>query len=165
MCCFLNILSSYRVGLFVRIFCFYIVIILIALQSVNAISANSGSHDDDHQGSHSSSHQQSHQNSHQNADLSHNLSSHSSVHPNSHHSAAELLAFQAQALAGELEHSDADHPDCHHSHCHHSHHSSLVYLDLSAKVHLSKTVDKQVINKNALFNSLLISPASRPPIV
>lgn len=161
MCCFLNIIPSYRVSLFVRTFCFYIVIILIALQSVNAISANSESHDDDHQGSHSSSHQQSHQN----ADLSHNLSSHSSVHPNSHHSAAELLVFQTQALAGELEHSDADHPDCHANHCHHSHQSNLVYLDLSAKVHLSKAVDKQVINKNVLFNSLLISPASRPPIV
>lgn len=111
----------------VRIFCFYIVIILIALQSVNAISAINDIHQD-----------------------------------SDHHNEAELLAFQTQAVDGQSTHSDADHPDCHSNHCHHS---NLIYLDLSSQVYLSNTIDKQVINKTVLFNSLPVSPDSRPPIV
>lgn len=137
--------------LLVRIFCCYIVIILIALQSVNAIAAISPSHNDSHQNSHLSAHQKnlahSYQRKHQDSD---------------HHSAAELLALQTQVLDGESIHSEVDHPDCHANHCHHS---NLIYLDLLSQVHLSNTIDKQVINKTVLFNSLPISPDSRPPIV
>ncbi|ALO36426.1 hypothetical protein CMT41_18015 [Colwellia sp. MT41] len=130
-----------------RILCCYLVIILIVLQSVNAIAAISISQNDAQQNSHLTAHQNSHSNSHQDSD---------------HHSAAELLAFQIQALDGKSVHSDADHPDCHTNHCHHS---NLLYLDFSSPVYLSKTIDKQVSNKTVLFNSLPLSPDSRPPIV
>ena len=129
------------VDLFVRILCCYIVIILIALQSINTIASINITHQDSHQNSHSDA------NNHQDSD---------------HHSEAELLAFQTQAIDGEPAHSEADHPDCHSNHCHHS---NLIYLDLSSQVHLSNTIDIQVINKTATFNSLPISPDSRPPIV
>ena len=146
-------LLTYSVSLSVRMLCFYIVIILIALQSVSAIVAIN----DSHQNSHLSSHQQSNSNQSQSQDL------HQSNHQDSdHHSEAELLAFQAQALDGEPVHSDADHPDCHSNHCHHN---NLIYLDLSSQVYLSNTMDKQVINKTVIFNSLPVSPDSRPPIV
>ena len=123
-----------------RIFCCYIVIILIALQSINAIAAINN-----HQDSHQSTYE--HEGMHQDSD---------------HHSEAELLVFQVQALDGETTHSDADHPDCHANHCHHS---NFIYFDLNSQIHLSITIDKQVINKIVLFNSLVIRPDFRPPIV
>ena len=135
-----------------RIFYCSIVIILIALQSVSAIAAQNSIHTDNHQDSHQGSYQDTHLSTHQN-----------NQHQDSaHHSKAELLAFQAQALDGEPVHSDADHPDCHANHCHHS---SFVYLDLSTQMHLSNTIDKQVSTKNTVFSSIPTSPDSRPPIV
>jgi len=131
----------------VRIFFCYVVIILIALQSVNAIAAINISHQDSHQLTHKKSQLKNTAYSHQDSD---------------HHTEQELLAFQSQALNGDNTHSDADHPDCHSNHCHHS---NLIYLDLSSFMILSITIDKQVINKKVLFNSLPISPDSRPPIV
>ncbi|PKG81332.1 hypothetical protein CXF85_17805 [Colwellia sp. 75C3] len=145
-------------SLFVRTFCFYIVITLIALQSVNAISAINDSHQDSHQSSQQNSHLSSHQ-----QNIAHSYQDFQVNHQDSdHHSEAELIAFQTQTLDGQSTHSDADHPDCHSNHCHHS---NLIYLDLSSQVHLSITTDKQVINKAVLFNSLPVSPDSRPPIV
>jgi len=148
---FLSIPSFVVWVLFVRIFCCYIVIILIALQSVSAIAAISASHQEPHQLTHKNAHltmtDHSHLNNHQDSD---------------HHSAQELLAFQAQSLDGENTHSDADHPDCHSNHCHHS---NLIYIELSSLMNLSMTIDKQVINKAVSFNSLPICPDSRPPIV
>ena len=158
-------------SLFVRIFCFYLIIILIALQSVNAISAMNNRHQQSHQYGHQNTHQKTGSSANLSAEVSINspynqpdiTNQYPSKHQDSdHHSEAELLAFQAQALAGELEHSDADHPDCHANHCHHSH---LIYLDLPSQIYLSKAADKKVIKQNVLFNSLLISPISRPPIV
>ncbi|MCP4321504.1 MAG: hypothetical protein GY787_06570 [Alteromonadales bacterium] len=147
----MNIPSFVVWALFVRIFCCYIVIILIALQSVSAIAAVNASHQESHQFTHKNAHlkttNHSHLNNHQDSD---------------HHSEQELLAFQAQALDGENTHSDADHPDCHSNHCHHS---NLVYLDLSSSVALLNTTEKQVINTTTAFNSLPISPDLRPPIV
>ncbi len=130
-----------------RIFFCYVVVILIALQSVNAIAAINLSHQDSHQLTYKNAHLKNTAHSHQDSD---------------HHSEQELLAFQAQSLDGENTHSDADHPDCHSNHCHHS---NLIYIELSSLMNLSITIDKQVINKTVLFNSLPISPDSRPPIV
>lgn len=134
-----------------RIYFCYIIIILIALQSVSAIAAINTSHQDPHQLTHKNAHSQntthSLQGKHQDSD---------------HHTEQELLAFQAQSLDGENTHSDADHPDCHSNHCHHS---NLVYLDLSSSVPLLHTIEKQAINTAVLFNSLPLSPDSRPPIV
>lgn len=127
-----------------RIFCFYIVIILIALQLVNTISAKRDNHDYAHQNDVQTSH---------------------NGHASSHHSNTLLVVLPGKIFTGEVDHGDTEHPDCHANHCHHSHQSNLVYVDLSAQVHLAKMTDKQVNNKNALFNSLLISPASCPPIV
>jgi len=124
------------------IFC-YIVVILIALQSVNAIAAINASHQNSHQDSHLKNIAHSHQDS-------------------DHHSEQEFIALQAQTVDGEPSHSDADHPDCHSNHCHHS---NLVYLDLSSAVQLLNSIEKQVITNTILFNSLPISPDSRPPIV
>ena len=136
-------------GLFVRLFCCYFVVILIALQSINAIatSTDHSSHQNVSQSVNSSLHQQKITENHQDRD---------------HHSEAELLAFKTQSLDGEPIHSDADHPECHANHCHHS---NLIYLNLSSQLYLSHTIDKQVINKAVLFNSLSISTDSRPPIV
>jgi len=131
----------------VRIFFCYVVVILIALQSVNAIAAINDSHQDSHQLTHKNAHLENITHSHQDSE---------------HHTEQELLAFQSKALNGDTPHSDADHPDCHSNHCHHS---NLIYLDLSSFMNLSITIDKQVINKAVLFNSLPISPDSRPPIV
>lgn len=134
-----------------RIFFCYIVVILIALQSVTAIAAINTSHQDSHQNSHllntAHAHQGSQQDKHQHS---------------KHHSEQELLAFQANSLNGESGHSDVEHLDCHSNHCHHS---NLVYLDFSSSVSLLNTIENQVINKTFLFNSLPISPDLRPPIV
>lgn len=130
-----------------RIFCCYIVIILIALQSVSAIAAINVTHQDSHQLTHNNAHLKNTAHTHQDSD---------------HHSAQELLAFQAQSLDGESTHSDADHPDCHSNHCHHS---NLVYLDLSSSVSLLNTIEKQAISTAVAFHSLPISPDLRPPIV
>ncbi len=130
-----------------RIFFCYVVIILIALQSVNAIAAINVSHQDSHQLTHKNAHLNNTAHSHQDSE---------------HHTEQELLAFQSQALNGETPHSDADHPDCHSNHCHHS---NLVYLDLSSSVSLLNTIEKQAISTAVAFHSLPISPDLRPPIV
>lgn len=106
-------------------------------------------------------------NKHQNLAQSVNTSFHqqnfNATHQDSdHHSETELLAFKRQLFDGEPKHSDADHPDCHANHCHHS---NLIYLNLSSQLSLSNTIDKQVINRTILFNSLPISTESRPPII
>lgn len=163
MSCFLNIIFNCYVSLLVRIFCFYIVIILIALQSVNTISAINNSHQQSHQYGHQNTQKDSHLSSHQSRVTHGYQSKRQGNHQDSdHHSEVELLAFQTQALDGKSVHSDADHPDCHANHCHHS---NFIYIDLSSQMYLSKTVDKQIIKKNALFTSLFFSPVSRPPIV
>jgi len=137
-------------ALFVRIFFCYIVVILIALQSVNAIAAMNVSHQGSHQksplNSLAHSHQGDRQSNHQDSD---------------HHSDDELLAFQAESLNGENEHSDADHPDCHANHCHHS---NLVYLDLLHALLLSAQVKNQQQPYHVIFSSQIASPDFRPPI-
>lgn len=132
-------MSSVSIGLFMRLFCCYLIILLIALQSINVIAANSISHQEHHQNTYSSNHQDS-----------------------DHHSEIELLFIAEKALNDGASHSEADHPDCHANHCHHS---NLVYLDLSTQLYLFKPLEKQLFNKTVLFNSLLITPFSRPPIV
>ncbi len=147
----MNIPSPVVWVLIVRIFCCYIVIILIALQSVSAIAAVNVDHQDNYQNSHQKnmahSHQGDRQSNHQDSD---------------HHSEQELLALQLQSLDGENAHSDADHPDCHSNHCHHS---NLIYLDLSSLVSLLNTIENQAISTAVAFHSLPISPDLRPPIV
>mgnify|MGYP005990679215 FL=1 len=93
------------------------------------------------------SHQEHLQNTHQDSD---------------HHDHKEALSYNQVTLQGESEHSEADHPDCHANHCHHS---NLIYLDLSAQLVLLSNRDKQLINQAVSFNSLPITPDSRPPIV
>ncbi len=125
-----------------RIFFCYIVVILIALQSVNAIAVINVSHQDSHQKSPLKSLAHSHQDS-------------------DHHSLDELSAFQTESLSGESEHSDADHPDCHANHCHHS---NLVYLDLLHAMVLSAQVKNQQQPYHVIFSSQIASPNFRPPI-
>ncbi len=87
---------------------------------------------------------------------------HASTHQDSdHHSEIELLFIAVEALNDGASHTEADHLDCHANHCHHS---NLLYLDLSTQLCLLKTLEKQLFNKTVLFNSLLITPYSRPPI-
>jgi len=139
---FLNIPSAVVWALFVRIFFCSLVIILIALQSVNAIAVINVSHQDSHQNSQLKSLTHSHQDS-------------------DHHSDDELLIFQTQSLNGEKEHSDVDHPDCHANHCHHS---NLVYLDLLHAMVLSAQVKNQQQPYHVIFSSQIASPDFRPPI-
>jgi hypothetical protein len=138
----LNILSVVVWVLFVRIFFCSLVIILIALQSVNAIAVINVSHQDSHQKSALESLAYSHQDS-------------------DHHNDDELLAFQTESLNGENDHSDADHPDCHANHCHHS---NLVYLDLLHAMVLSAQVKNQLQPYHVIFSSEIESPDFRPPI-
>jgi len=148
--CVLNIPCSFVWVLFVRIFFCYIVVILIALQSVNAIAVINVSHQDSHQSSSlknlAHSHPADSQNNHQDSD---------------HHSDDELLVLQTESLNGESEHSDADHPDCHANHCHHS---NLVYLDLLHVVVLSAQFKNQQQPYHVVFSSQIASPDFRPPI-
>lgn len=130
-----------------RLFFCYVVVILIALQSMNTISAMNDSHEGTQESSILKSNTHTYQGKHQDSD---------------HHSDEELLAFESQSLDGKSAHSDADHPDCHSNHCHHG---NLIYLDLFYQVRLIAITDIQVIGKTDLFKSLPTSPSYRPPIV
>ncbi|OUR62779.1 hypothetical protein A9Q74_03670 [Colwellia sp. 39_35_sub15_T18] len=122
-----------------RIFVSYLVVVLIALQSVLSIPDTA------------TTHQSSHQASHQESD---------------HHSAVELASLYTQLESADNSHANHneadDHPDCHQSHCHHG---AIVFVELEAPYAFAKQMVSQLSLAERFFVSYFISPDLRPPIV
>ncbi len=115
----------------------YIIVVLIALQSVFSIFDTT------------TTHQYSHEQLHQESD---------------HHSAIGLSDLLIQPDDDENNHSNngEKHPDCHQSHCHHG---SIVFVELDIKQSFDKQDVSQLTLMESFFISYFISPDLRPPIV
>ncbi len=122
-----------------RIFVSYMVVVLIALQSVFSILDTV------------TTHQYSYELSHQ---------------VNDHHAHIELVSLYTQ-LGGlddsHIDHNESeDHPDCHQGHCHHG---TTVFVELETLHSFAKQNVSQLTLANRFFVSNFISPDLRPPIV
>ena len=118
-----------------RIFVSYLVVVLIALQSVLSIPDTATTH----------------QSSHQDSDH------HSAVE------LASLYTQLESADNSHANHNEADdHPDCRQSHCHHG---AIVFVELEAPYAFAKQMVSQLSLAERFFVSYFISPDLRPPIV
>ncbi len=118
-----------------RIFVSYLVVVLIALQSIFSILDTAATH----------------QSSHQESDH------HSAVE------LASLHAQLDSVDNSHANHNEADdHPDCHQSHCHHG---NIVFVELKTPHIFAKQNISQLSLADSFFVSYFISPDLRPPIV
>jgi len=120
-------------------------IIMITLQPVLALADTASAHQDIHMDMHSE---------------------------RDHHGEAELALLSGHMLASDNgtlanstsieDHADAEHPDCHQSHCHHT---AIVYLEINTATLCAIRTFIAATNLEDSFNSTLVSPNLRPPIV
>ncbi len=118
-----------------RIFVSYLIVVLIALQSIFSILDTATTHQASHQES----------DHHLAVELS-NLST----------------QFDGVADSDANHHETDEHPDCHQSHCHHG---TMVFVALEKQAMLSKQNVSQLSLADSFFVSYFIRPDLRPPIV
>ncbi|MCW8833667.1 MAG: hypothetical protein OQK09_13840 [Colwellia sp.] len=122
-----------------KVFVSYMVVVLIALQSVFSILDTT------------TTHQYTHELVHQDSD---------------HHTASELATLVTHLDSEESNHSNQSkgekHPDCHQSHCHHG---PMLFVELEAIRTFVKQNVSQSISMSNFFISYFLTPDLRPPIV
>ena len=135
---------SYLSVFFLRILVSYLVITLIALQSMFAVAYSPALHQEKQVESH--------------------VDEHFENHEAKHHSAAELALLALTEVNVNFDDSH-EHPSCEqNSHQNHCHHTSLVYIDLQQIVSLPAQVKNQIPPYHVVFSSRISSPDFRPPI-
>lgn len=129
---------------FLRILLSYLVITLIALQSMFAVAYSPALHQEKQVESH--------------------VDEHFVNHEAKHHNAAELALLALTEANGTVDDSH-EHPSCEQSsHQNHCHHTSLVYIDLQHSILLLEQAKNQQQAYQAVFSSRVSSPDFRPPV-
>ena len=133
------------IGIFLRIIVSYLVITLIALQSMFAVAYSPVLHQEQQMEKHADDHFENHE--------------------SKHHNVAELVQLALTENNDSVD-DNHEHPSCEQgsSHQNHCHHSSLVYLDLQYILLLPTPLKSQQQPYQVVFSSQVSSPDFRPPI-
>jgi hypothetical protein len=140
-----DVLSFIFVGILLRLFVFYLVVTLIALQSMFAVAYSPALHQEQQIEKHADDHFENHE--------------------AKHHNLAELAQLALTESNGSVD-NNHEHPSCEQgsSHQNHCHHSSLVYIDLQYTLLLATPLKNQQQPYQVVFSTQVSSPNFRPPI-